>query len=70
MSDSTKFDCVVIGGGYVGIFAGLVLVNAGYRVAIIEREMKVGGLLQSSAFVGKNGAKFEFDYGVHYLLLT
>jgi NADPH-dependent 2,4-dienoyl-CoA reductase/sulfur reductase-like enzyme len=38
-------DAVVIGGGAAGIAAAIPLLERGYRVAIIEREERLGGIL-------------------------
>lgn len=58
---SAKKKCVLIlGGGLAGLSAGLVLVRAGRRVLVLEREPTVGGLART---VVRGG--FRFDLGGH-----
>jgi len=47
-----KFDAIVIGGGIAGGEAALNLANNGYKVAIIEKELSIGGkmILLSKVF--------------------
>lgn len=40
-----QFDAVVIGGGAAGMASGLELERKGFKVAIIEREKQLGGIL-------------------------
>lgn len=44
MTDALKFDCIIIGGGFTGLAAGLELLKAGKSVRIIEAERSLGGL--------------------------
>lgn len=58
---------VVVGGGISGLVAALVLAEQhGRRVALIEREPEVGGLLRSFDY-GEHG---RFDYGMHTMFDT
>ncbi len=59
MSDSTN-TIIILGGGLTGLAAGSVLSNAGFGVAVYERDTVVGGL---SRTIEKNG--FRFDLGGH-----
>ena len=38
-----SFDAVVIGGGIAGGESALNLANNGYKVAVVERDLSVGG---------------------------
>lgn len=38
MTDSEKFDVIIVGGGPVGLFLGLNLVQKGFQVVILEAE--------------------------------
>ena len=38
-----KFDSLVLGGGIAGLAAALDLADAGYRVAVVERDATIGG---------------------------
>jgi len=40
-----RYDAVVIGAGHNGLVAGAYLARAGFRVLIVERRDRVGGLL-------------------------
>ena len=42
-----KFDAIVVGGGIAGLTAAAYLVKAGQSVILVEKQSKVGGLLQS-----------------------
>lgn len=42
-----KFDAIVVGGGIAGLTAAAYLVKAGQSVMLVEKQSKVGGLLQS-----------------------
>ncbi|MCB2188442.1 MAG: FAD-dependent oxidoreductase [Deltaproteobacteria bacterium] len=41
--DIQKFDSLVLGGGIAGLAAALDLADAGYRVAVVERDASIGG---------------------------
>jgi digeranylgeranylglycerophospholipid reductase len=51
-----QFDAVIVGGGPAGLYAGLRLAGAGYRIALFEEHPQVGrpvhctGVLAASAF--------------------
>ena len=49
-------DCIVIGGGMGGLFAGALLARRGYKVTVLEKNASVGGGLQ--CFV-RGGEKYE-----------
>ncbi|MFZ4723830.1 MAG: phytoene desaturase family protein [Paludibacter sp.] len=42
-----KFDAIVVGGGIAGLTAAAYLVKAGQSVILVEKQSKVGGLVQS-----------------------
>ncbi|WP_461535881.1 FAD-dependent oxidoreductase [Spongorhabdus nitratireducens] len=54
----------VLGGGPAGLMAAWELVEAGYRVTILDRDSKVGGMCATLKFAGKHG-DYRFDYGGH-----
>lgn len=57
---------IVLGGGIAGITAALVLAAQDYQVTLIEKEQRLGGLLNTAySFNGYN-----FDYGTHFLATT
>ncbi len=41
--ETLKFDAMVVGGGIAGLAAALDLGDAGYRVAVVERDATIGG---------------------------
>ena len=53
---------VIIGGGLGGLFAGALLAKEGLRVTLIEKNVIVGGGLQSFKRFGE-----VFDTGMHVL---
>ena len=55
-------DVIVIGTGMGGLVSAAVLVQEGYRVCMIEKNIQIGGCLQVFA-----RDKIVFDSGVHYL---
>ena len=57
-----NFDVVIIGSGLGGLMCGAILSKNGYKVAILEKNAKIGGCLQSYT---RDGA--IFDTGVHYI---
>ncbi|WP_435274288.1 FAD-dependent oxidoreductase [Psychrobium sp. nBUS_13] len=61
-----KKSVIVLGGGIAGVTAALVLAKQNYRVTLIEKEQRLGGLLNTAySFNGYN-----FDYGTHFLATT
>lgn len=55
-------DAIVIGSGYGGLAAAVVLSKAGQRVLVLEQHGKAGGCCHT---FNKKG--FEFDVGIHYV---
>lgn len=53
---------VIIGGGLGGLVTGIILQKNNYEVTIIEKNTRVGGLLQSFKRKG-----CRFDTGMHYV---
>ncbi|MEA3178796.1 MAG: hypothetical protein QOI59_2319 [Gammaproteobacteria bacterium] len=45
------YDVVIVGAGHNGLVAGCYLARAGYRVAIVERSAKVGGMTSSGFLI-------------------
>ncbi len=62
----TKADrhVAVLGGGPAGLMAAWELNKAGYKVTVLERDNKVGGMCATLKFKGKHG-DYRFDYGGH-----
>lgn len=57
-----NFDVVIIGSGLGGLMCGAILSKNGYKVAILEKNAKIGGCLQSYT-----RDEAIFDTGVHYI---
>jgi phytoene dehydrogenase-like protein len=51
-----KFDTIIVGGGIAGLTAAAYVSGAGRRVALFERQEKVGGLVQTFS---RNGVSFD-----------
>jgi protoporphyrinogen oxidase len=59
--DGTKrYDFIIVGAGFTGLTAGLILAKAGKKVCILEEDEEVGGLAQSFKF--KDGVEVERFY--------
>ena len=56
------YDVVIIGSGLGGLLCGYVLSKEGYSVCIVEKNMKIGGCLQT--FKREDAI---FDTGIHYI---
>ncbi|MRI32796.1 amine oxidase [Endozoicomonas sp. OPT23] len=63
-TEQTQQHVAVLGGGPAGLMAAWELVEAGYKVTIIERDDKVGGMCATLKFEGKHG-DYRFDFGGH-----
>ena len=60
-------NAVIVGGGIAGLFAGLLIARAGqHLVHLVERDTRVGGLLQSTRYRGR----LNYDKGIHYAVET
>ena len=56
------FDVIVIGAGISGLMCGNILSRTGLKVLVLEKEPKIGGMLQG--FTRKD---VSFDTGFHYV---
>jgi len=56
-----EFDVIIIGAGISGLSLGALLANSGKKIAIFERNNKIGGRCQ---IFRKDG--FTLDWGVHF----
>ncbi|NVM25826.1 MAG: FAD-dependent oxidoreductase [Desulfobacterales bacterium] len=56
-----KTDSLIIGGGIAGMTAALSLADQGFNVTIVEREARLGGLLNKIGRVWNNGSEFPAD---------
>ncbi len=57
-----KYDVVIIGSGLGGLTCGCILGRHGYRVAVLEKNARIGGCMQSFSRDG-----VLFDTGMHYI---
>ncbi|XP_061448459.1 all-trans-retinol 13,14-reductase [Rhineura floridana] len=57
-----NLDAVIIGSGYGGLAAAVILSKAGKRVLVLEQHSKAGGCCHTF-----NEKGFEFDVGIHYI---
>ena len=55
---------LVLGGGFNGLRLAFLLNRQGYAVEIVERESRLGGMVQTFTHAW-NGGEFHFDYGPH-----
>ena len=55
---------LILGGGFNGLRLAFLLHRQGYRVEIVERESRLGGMVQTFTHTW-NGGEFHFDYGPH-----
>ncbi len=66
MKDQSN-NAIVVGGGIAGLFAGLLLAEAGrHSVHLVERDTRLGGLLRSTRYRGES----SYDTGIHYGIET
>lgn len=61
MSDSEKYDAIVIGSGMGGMSTAAALSQFGQKVLLLEQAQNLGGLTHSFSREG-----FSWDVGVHY----
>lgn len=62
---------IIVGGGLAGLFSAKVLVDRGAsNIYIVEKSLRIGGLLQHKTFENPlgNGKVFHFDAGTHFVL--
>ncbi len=57
-----KYDIIIVGSGLGGLVCGSILSKNGYKVLVLEKNIQIGGCLQSFK---RNGVKFET--GMHYI---
>lgn len=65
MSNETKFDAIVIGGGPNGLLAGAYLAKTGHKVVLFERRHETGGGLNTDEYFG-----FRFNLHAIYHLMA
>ena len=51
-----KYDIIIVGSGLGGLVCGSILSKNGYKVLVLEKNIQIGGCLQSFK---RNGVKFE-----------
>jgi NADPH-dependent 2,4-dienoyl-CoA reductase/sulfur reductase-like enzyme len=59
MVQSKKYDAVVIGAGAAGMAAACIICEAGFKVAIIDRENCLGGILMQCIHNGFGLHRFK-----------
>lgn len=64
----TRFDALVLGAGYAGLFAAHRLSLQGAAVLVLEAAPEVGGLMRSLPCPDR--PDIQFDIGTHFALLT
>lgn len=69
-SHTEIFDTAIIGGGLAGLYAAYKCAKIGQSVCLIDKSTDIGGLMGSREFTDTEGNTHEFDFGIHYLLLT
>lgn len=52
-----KTDCLVIGGGMAGMNAALSVANQGFKAFIVEKEARLGGILNRICFISHDNHK-------------
>ena len=55
---------ILLGGGFNGLRLAFLLNRKDYKVEIVERDARLGGMVQTYSYTW-NGKKFFFDYGPH-----
>lgn len=70
--DYTDIDVAIGGGGPSGITAGYYLAKAGYKVALFERKLSIGGgmwgggMMFNKVVVQKEGCRILDEFGIGY----
>jgi protoporphyrinogen oxidase len=64
----TRFDTLVLGAGYAGLFAAHRLSLQGAKVLVVEAAPEIGGLMRSLPCPDR--PYIQFDIGTHFALLT
>lgn len=64
METANNNSIVILGGGFAGLRIAYLLNNLGYRVSIIEKHGKLGGMVQTFEYEYE-GERFFFDFGPH-----
>lgn len=64
MEISNKKNIVILGGGFAGLRIAYLLNNLGYHVSIIEKNQKIGGMVQTYEYKNER-ERFLFDFGPH-----
>jgi heterodisulfide reductase subunit A len=50
-----QMDCLVIGGGITGMTTALTIADQGFNAVLVEKEARLGGLLNSISLISHNG---------------
>ena len=58
-----KYDFVILGGGFTGLYLSYLLMKQGYEVAILEKSTSPGGFLKTVKY-----KDYKFDLGGHRLV--
>lgn len=70
--DYTDIDVAIGGGGPSGITAGYYLAKAGYKVALFERKLSIGGgmwgggMMFNKVVVQEEGCRILDEFGINY----
>ena len=65
----TTADVIVLGAGVGGLVAAANLAKANLNVKILEKQVRVGGRMQTDVYASKAGDSYRFDVGPSLLLL-
>ena len=60
MEISNKKNIVILGGGFAGLRIAYLLNNLGYHVSIIEKNNKMGGMVQTYEYEYERTIPFRF----------
>lgn len=66
LAEDSQFDCVVIGGGAVGLTSAYRLQQRGYRVLLLEAQAQAGGLAEGAAEQGSGEDNWPLESFYHH----